>query len=217
VHEPDPDHPAVLDHLVYATPDVAATTDLLAQALGVQASPGGRHVGVGTHNTLVSFGPAFGTGSYLEVIGPDPTQAAPGGPRPFGIDELTSPALVAWAVRVSGIDAAVVAARARGWDPGDVVDLSRATPAGDVLTWRLTFARPELGGVVPFLIDWGDTAHPSTTAASGVTLMGFELRHPQVAEVQAALAAIGASATVAPSPQPGLRAVLEGPAGRIDL
>ncbi len=198
---------------MYATPDVDATVDDLERTLDVRASPGGRHVGIGTHNALLSFG----DGSYLEIIGPDPAQPPPAAPRPFGIDGSTGPALVAWAVRVTGIHEAVRRARAAGWDPGEVVDLSRLTPSGDTLRWRLTFAQPHLGGVVPFLIDWGDSTHPSTTSATGVRLLGFEVRHPDVAAVQQALAALGASVPVAPAPTPGLRAALQGPAGRLDL
>jgi hypothetical protein len=36
------------------------------------------------------------------------------------------------------IDAAVARARARGYDPGEVAGLQRATPTGAVLRWRLT-------------------------------------------------------------------------------
>ena len=79
---------AALDHLVLATPDLQATARWLERATGVTPSPGGPHIGKGTHNVLCSLGHA----SYLEIVGPDPDQVAPEGGRPFGIDALTEPA-----------------------------------------------------------------------------------------------------------------------------
>ncbi|MDH6486383.1 hypothetical protein M2157_002382 [Streptomyces sp. SAI-127] len=36
------------------------------------------------------------------------------------------------------LDAAVATARARGYDPGEIRPMSRRTPDGTLLTWRLT-------------------------------------------------------------------------------
>ncbi|MBP2324668.1 hypothetical protein JOF56_005053 [Kibdelosporangium banguiense] len=148
----------MIDHLVYAVPDLA-----LADDLGIALSPGGPHVGLGTRNLLASLG----GDAYLEVIGPDPEQPEPDGPRPFGIDDLTEPKLVAWAVRVEDIDEAVERAKARGYDPGPVMSMSRVRPDGVLLEWRLT---PPVAGILPFLIDWGSTLHPSASAAQGAVL-----------------------------------------------
>src|SRR5436305_5923314 len=85
----------MIDHLVYASNDLSRSSADVARLLGAIPEPGGSHVGRGTRNELLSLGGA----TYLEVIGPDPTQSAPEGPRPFGIDDLTGPALVAWCAR----------------------------------------------------------------------------------------------------------------------
>ena len=95
--------PLALDHLVLATPDLAATTAAVGAALGVVPSAGGVHVGMGTRNTLL----ALGDGRYLEIIGVDPDQPAPSGPRPFGIDGMRGPRLLTWAARTTDIDARV--------------------------------------------------------------------------------------------------------------
>ncbi|MEV4081897.1 VOC family protein, partial [Nonomuraea fuscirosea] len=91
----------ILDHLVYATPDLDATAAELERLLGVRPAEGGRHPGFGTRNRLVGLGGR----SYLEIVGPDPEQEDPAGPRPFGIDGLRAAGLAGWALAVEDIDA----------------------------------------------------------------------------------------------------------------
>jgi len=204
----------VLDHLVLATPDLRATVADLAERLGVPPGPGGQHLGLGTRNHLLGLGAA----TYLEVIGPDPDQPEPERPRPFGIDDLDGASLVTWAARTSDIDATVAAARAAGWDPGPVVPMQRRRPDGVVLAWRLTFSiESDLGGLLPFFIDWGTSPHPSTTAPTGVTLVSFRGRHPEPGRVAGALAACGVDLPVDADPLPSVVVELTGPAGSITL
>jgi hypothetical protein len=205
---------ASLDHLVYAAPHLEPVVAEAATRLGVEPSPGGRHIGLGTRNALL----ALGQGAYLEIIGPDVDQGDPEIPRPFGIDLLDAPRLVAWAVRVDDVDAAVAAARATGIDPGDAFAMARATPDGDTLHWRLTF--PTGAGPVhpvPFLIEWGDTRHPAATAATGARLVSLRGEHPDPTALAAAVTALGASLAVTAAPEPRLVAVLEGPGGQWEL
>lgn len=149
----------ILDHLVYATPDLDATVAELERLLGVRPAEGGRHPGFGTRNRLVGLGGR----SYLEIVGPDPEQEDPAGPRPFGIDGLRAAGLAGWALAVEDIDAVTARAREQGYDPGDPQDMSRRTPSGELLSWRLTPPdRAGHGRLVPFLIDWARPAIPPT-------------------------------------------------------
>ena len=123
----------MLDHLVYAVPDLDdAVRDFEARS-GVRPTPGGRHPGRGTHNALVALGPD----RYLEIIAPDPTQPAPAEPRAFGLDGLRAPRVATWAAKALDLDARVERARAAGYDPGSVVAMSRERPDGVRLDWRL--------------------------------------------------------------------------------
>ena len=210
----------MIDHLVYATPDLDATVDDVAARLAVRPVPGGRHPSLGTRNALLGLGGA----TYLEIIGVDRADPGadaptpPGGPRPFGLDHLTVARLATWAARVEGIDERVAAARAAGYDPGPVMPLSRHRPDGVELHWRLTPPSAEAIELVPFLIEWGpDTPHPSTTSPSGCRLVEFGAGHPDPDRVGADLRALGLDLPVAAAAAPALRAVIEGPGGTAEL
>jgi hypothetical protein len=189
--------PAHLDHLVLATPDLAATVTDFTRRTGVAPAPGGAHVGLGTRNHLVSLG---GTG-YLEILGPDPEQSAPGQPRPFGVDDLAVPRTVTWAISPPDLDAAVAAARARGYDPGPVHPMSRRRPDGTLLEWRLTdgdTAHPS--GLVPFLIDWGSSLHPSASGLPTTPLLSLSATAPDPDEIRPLLTAVGTDLTITEGP-----------------
>ena len=199
-----------VDHLVYATPDLAATVAEITDTWGVTPTDGGAHDGLGTRNALL----ALGDRTYLEVIGPDPTQPAPSGPRPFGIDDCTSARLATWAIGVPDIDLWVAWARGRGVDPGDPVAMRRTTPAGTVLEWRLTLPPADGDGILPFLIEWPG-ASPATTAADGCSLVDLTLTHDDPA-VASRLREHAVPVSVDPGP-PGLRATLFTPEGIVEL
>ncbi|MFE0381894.1 VOC family protein [Streptomyces inhibens] len=218
---PEAGAPAVLDHLVYATPDLERTVAEVAELTGVRPVRGGSHPGRGTRNHLLGLG----GGAYFEIIGPDPEQPAPDGPRWFGIDALTGPRLVTWAVRVTGIAGRVAAARARGYDPGDPVAMARRTPDGGRIAWRLTppGAGEGLGplspvSLAPFLLDWGATPHPSGSGLPVLPLVSLGATHPDPGAARAEWAALGVrwpGEPVAGGPAAQLTAVLEGRHGRV--
>lgn len=206
----------MLDHLVYASPDLPASVAELNDRLGVELSPGGAHVGLGTRNFLADLG----DGRYLEVIGPDPDQPEPDRPRPFGIDSLAAPGLVAWLARVDGLAAAAARWRAAGRDVGPVVAMSRRRTDGVLLSWHVAFGGgADLGGLVPGVIDWGASPHPSTSAVQGLRLLTFTGFHPDPAEVTAWLDTLGLAGAmdVRYGPQPALRALLATPRGEVEL
>nr|WP_083467416.1 VOC family protein [Kibdelosporangium sp. MJ126-NF4]CEL23456.1 hypothetical protein [Kibdelosporangium sp. MJ126-NF4]CTQ96837.1 hypothetical protein [Kibdelosporangium sp. MJ126-NF4] len=194
-----------LDHLVYAMPDLAFAGDVR-----IDLTEGGRHVGRGTRNLLANLG----GGAYLEVIGPDRDQPEPDGPRPFGIDELTEPKLVAWAVRVDNIDDVVDRAKARGYDPGPVTPMSRRRPDGVLLEWRLT---PMLAGVLPFLIDWGSTPHPTESLPTGAELESLLIQDYEKDSLHTGLQALGIRDFAVGYGPTGLEATIVTPHGEVIL
>ena len=163
----------LIDHLVYAVPSRPEAIADVAERFGVQPRAGGKHVGLGTHNALLALGPR----TYLEIIAPDPDQPEPPARRPFGLARVTHGRLAGWALACDDIDAAVAGARSHGYDPGDVTDGRRVGPTGTALRWRMTRSQTA-GGLVPFLISWGNTEHPARSAPRGLTLEACYIEHP---------------------------------------
>ena len=198
-----------VDHIVYAVPDLDEGVATIEQRLGVRAAPGGRHESTGSHNALLGLGGA----GYLEIIAPDPANPNPPHPRAFNLDEGGTPRLAGWATRSTAIDDTVARARGAGYDPGPIQDLSRRRPDGVLLEWRLT--RSGSGGefVLPFVIDWGDAQHPSTTSPQGAVLRRLAIEHPDPDRIARALAALGVDVEVRQASRPALVATVETPSG----
>jgi hypothetical protein len=205
--------PSVLDHLVYAAPDLDAAVEALFARLGVRAAPGGSHPGRGTRNALL----ALGAGSYLEILAPDPAQLHPG-PLWMGLEGLASPGLTAWAVRSSDLEGDLRRAERAGLDLGGVLEGSRRRADGEQLVWRFTDPRVrEAGGLVPFFIDWGSCPHPAATAPAGVSLAALRAEHPDPGDAATLLGSLELDLPVTKGPRPALIAVLETSRGLVEL
>lgn len=200
-----------LDHIVIAAHSLEQGYDHVERALGVRPAPGGKHPKMGTHNGLLSLG----EGVYLEVIAIDPQGDDPGRPRWFGLDnprlqaELRrSPRLLHWVARTDDIHAAVAALA----ELGKVHRMSRGE-----FEWDITIPDDgELleGGLIPSVIAWGDTPHPTTRLPdSGCRLLDLRGLHPQPKRVAARLRALGAELPLEASPAPALLAQVQTPFG----
>ena len=139
-------------------------------------------------------------------------------PRPFGIDGLKEPRLVTWAVKGTSLDSLARDAVRDGVKLGEVIAGSRRRADGVLLTWRYTDPRTVVAdGVVPFVIDWGATPHPSSTATAGASLVGLRAEHPDPQAVQDALKRLGLELPVQRGPRAALIATVNSPRGRVEL
>jgi hypothetical protein len=201
---------ATVDHLVYASPELGQAVEQIAGILGVRPAYGGQHRGLGTHNALLGLGPL----TYLEIIAPDPSQPQPAEPMPFGLGQLTVPALRGWAAAPDNFDEAISRSVAAGFDYGPVMPGQRRTADGLDLQWRMssTSLRPGLA-IIPFLIDWGRGSHPADDAPTGAVLAGFRLLTPEPGRAAAQLEILGLDVDIEQADRPGLQATLSGPGG----
>ncbi len=143
-----------IDHVVYGTADLDAAAARVQDALALEVLPGGRHVGMGTHNRIVPLG----DGSYLELLAVlDPVEAAA---SPFGALVQRAIAggdgLLAWAVAVE--DVQPVATR---------IGTAISSIARQGMSARLTGVEEALTtAYLPFFIERGaDRPAPESPAA----------------------------------------------------
>lgn len=214
--------PAQLDHLVLAVPDLDQAVRDLAERTGAEPVPGGSHPGLGTHNALVGLAWRGSRRCYLELLAPDPAQPdVPADATMLHLGSLGTafePRLHAWAVRPTDLAATLSRAARLGVDAGRAVSASRTTASGEDLSWQLAVPRPlGLGGVQPFLIDWGAGAHPSDRLPPALELVELELRHPDPGSAQRCLSALDVDLPVTRGDTPALRATVASPAGIVVL
>jgi hypothetical protein len=209
---------AVLDHLIVAAATLEQGEDYFEERVGVRPRRGGKHIAMGTHNSLLKLGGK----TYIEVIAIDPDAPPPSRPRWFALDrsELQfalqeAPRLIHWVVRTGDIDAA---RRACPVDPGEVHAMTRGAFA-----WRITIPADghlPAGGVLPTLIQWADATHPTDALSDGyVRLLTLAGAHPEPGAMHSALAALSLSNAIKVTygTQPRLAAMLQSPRGPVTL
>jgi hypothetical protein len=81
----------LIDHIIYAAPDLEIAVADIERRFGVRASGGGKHTGQGTHNKLLSLGPErISRLSRLILSNPSPPSH-----RRYGVDGVASGGLEA--------------------------------------------------------------------------------------------------------------------------
>lgn len=197
-----------VDHILWAVPDRDEGIAYFEQLTGVRAAIGGSHPGRGTRNALVSLGPSL----YLELIAPDPEQPPANN---FGdeIRSLTAPRLLTFVVACRDLET-LGGKAAEAKIPFKGPELwSRGS-----LNWRLAFTEgTPFGSLLPIYIDWQLSPHPALSAPAGLSLVDFEVMHPDADGLRATYAALDIGVTVRRSDRPALRATISGPRGELVL
>ena len=209
---------AVLDHLVVAAATLEQGEDYIESRLGARPLRGGKHVAMGTHNSLLRLGEK----TYLEVIAIDPDGIAPSRARWFGLDTAAlraelqaAPRLIHWVARTDDI---VAARRACPVYCGEIHAMARGA-----FEWRITIpadGRLPGGGVLPTLIQWADERHPADAMPNaGTCLVALAGAHPEPAMIRSALAALSVADAikVTYAATPRLAAMLQTPHGPVTL
>jgi Glyoxalase-like domain len=219
-----------LDHLVVLAHSLDEGISWCDSRFGIRPGPGGEHPLMGTHNRLFSIASTGFANAYLEIIAvnPDAKNAQrTGTKRWFDIDDEAlrervrrdGPQFIHWVARVADVGAAVATLGHLGIDRGEVLAASRATATG-LLQWQITVradGQRLFDGGLPTLIQWA-AVHPATAfAASGVSLQGLTLRHPQADLLRTACGALGLAAVAVVDGPARLSATFETPRGLVEI
>lgn len=201
-----------LDHLLWAAPDLDAGTAEMGVLTGIRPSVGGSHPGFGTRNSLLGLGPF-----YLEVISPDPAQPL-AGTRGEAIAALPHAGLMTFAVRSRDLDAGRAAAKALGLATRGPIPMRRTRPDGVELSWTIMHVdHLVFGELIPFMIDWQASPHPSESLPGALELRDFEVLHPRPEPLRRIYAALDIPVEVRRAARPGFLARIAGPAGDVVL
>lgn len=170
-----------LDHIVVAADRLERGVEYVEDALGIKMpQAGGKHPLMATHNRLMSLG----SGAYLEVIAIDPQASAPSRARWFDLDHFSGePRLQTWVARVDSLETY------QNLHLGALQKASRGN-----LEWLITIpedGRLHLGGVVPYLIEWGRVHPTDSMLDSGCGLLELVAFHPEPQAVLGVWQALG--------------------------
>jgi hypothetical protein len=203
----------VLDHLILGIANLDKGVAWVEEMTGVRATVGGSHPGAGTRNALLSLG----NRRYLEIMSIDPAQKLSGQWAAL-VKDLKTPQLIMWAAASNDIAAVCCKIQAAGYKIVGPNLGSRVKPNIGMLNWKMLSVPNELGGLIPFFIEWGaGTIHPAEDSPQGCNLQSLEMEHPEPDRVRKMLRDLGIEATVKGGSKPRLLAVLSTPKGLLDL
>jgi catechol 2,3-dioxygenase-like lactoylglutathione lyase family enzyme len=217
-HSGEAQVPEVLDHILLGCSDLERGIAFVEEKMGVKAAFGGVHPGRGTQNALLSLGERH----YLEIIAPDPKQAGTTGSQSsverLKLRELAEPRLVTWAAHPGNLAAFAEKLKkarvaAEGPTPG-----SRKRPDGRVLEWKTVNLADDVGGLLPFFIEWSaESVHPSVDALKGCAIEKFWVESPDAEELAKKFRLIGVEVQVGKGDKARLKARIKGPKGEMEL
>jgi hypothetical protein len=180
-----------LDHLTIVAPTLETGAEYVRSRLGIVMPTGGEHPQMGTHNLLLRLGDDV----FLEVIATNLKATRPNRPRWFGLDDAKfiesawteGRRLLGWVARTDDLEAVLTSQRKI---LGQKIRISR----GDRAWFFSVLADGSLpaGGVAPSVIEWSDGGNPASEMPDyGVSLLSFELEHPDPEWVSALYANLG--------------------------
>ena len=201
-----------IDHIVWACRDLDSGIEDIEALTGVRAQPGGRHPDLGTHNALMHLGGRC----YFEIVAPDPEQD--GGPWSRSLQEMAEPGLLHWVISQSGLSNYSNGLSGLIGGDNEVIAISRQHPKLGLLNWEiLMLPKHNHGCLVPFLIDWGESTHPTDVLEHGCTLRSVRITTPELPDMMKIVSWLGVDADFAEGKESKLEFFIETPKGEVTL
>jgi len=134
-----------IDHVVLCVPDLDRAGEYLSRRYGLVSHLGGKHPGHGTANRIVPLGDA-----YLELVAVvDPVEAVGSTFGSWVADNASHPPSPrAVCLRTDDIDEVCDRLGL------EAMSMSRETPDGSILRWRLAGLEQALAEALPFFVQW---------------------------------------------------------------
>ncbi|MBI4851882.1 MAG: VOC family protein [Acidobacteria bacterium] len=201
----------VLDHLVWAVPDLDLAIKEIETATGIKAAIGGNHPSHGTCNALISMG----DGEYFEILARD--NSLPAGELAKFCQNLSKPNLVTWVVRTNNIPEIIKRAESAGYQTV-LKEMNRLKPNGEQLKWQLLWLKGhECGNYVPLIIDWQNSTHPSLDAPSGLKLVSFTVEAINPKPLEDIFSLLSINVNLKSSLKNRMIALIDSPKGILEL
>ena len=202
----------MIDHIVWYAANLEQGITELEGRLGVRATRGGTHTGLGTHNALLSLGDRC----YFEIIAPDPNQS--GGAWRDALLRAAHPGLFHWAVAIPRLETLAAASGNEFLRDRPVIAASRDSAALGKLSWKLLLpAGHPFGALIPFLIDWGSSPHPSQVLPQGCLLRSVSVHGTDKPRLESFFRELNLPVDMHQNEDPHFSIVLQTPRGEVSL
>ncbi len=203
-----------IDHIVYAVTDLAFATEEFSNRTGLKVIGGGQHLDQGTHNALIRLDER----TYLEFIAKDSSLSSPLSGTWMGLDLIKENKITRWSLGSNRISEEAKMISDFNNELGILKEGSRAKSNGTELKWRMTnvIPTPEVD-VVPFLLDWGTSVHPTEGLTKACAIIDFKIYTNQKAELTKIYDALHLNLKIEESDSPRIELVLGTPKGQVTL
>ncbi len=164
-----------IDHIVYAVPNLQQGMDDFEKLSGVRPTYGGKHLHQGTHNALVNLGENI----YFELLAIDPDNNNVPAPLWMGMNLITEPTITRFAIKSNDMERDCSILEKINPLLAETKTGMREKKDGTILNWRLSIplASPKIE-MIPFLLDWQDSQHPTESLKQNCSIIDFRLHHP---------------------------------------
>lgn len=188
--------------------------DYVENLFGIRPVFAGQHLGLGTHNALLSLG----NRTYFEVIAPDPKQDIDKNKLWINVSEGSTPRLSRWVAQTDQLSIIAEMAKEHQIPLGDIRPGSRTQTDGSPISWQATFPDVEnFGGLMPFFINWGASPHPSESLPLAGSLKKIFAVHPKPDLIERYWRTLGIPYEIGYGSNPQLHAWIDTKKGRVKL